>query len=367
MNHIKSIQRKISENNWDFLLITDENNQRYATGFPFTDGFVLVSQENAWLITDSRYYEAALEAVKSQAENDIEVLLYSRSSPKMKHLRNILAGHKCAGKPVLAVEDSRLSHKEYMDLERILNVGLTGSENILETLRASKDERELHSMIAAQRISEQALKETLSIIRPGMTEKEVAAELVYRMLRHGSEGNSFDPIVVTGRNTSKPHGVPGDTVIQAGDLVTMDFGSLKDGYCSDMTRTVAVGYATDEMRNIYSIVLKAQLAGISAARSGITGRIIDAAARQVIQEAGYGEFFGHGFGHTLGLEIHERPVANPSESSLMPEGAVCSAEPGIYLPGKFGVRIEDVMILRKDGAEVITRAPKDELIIVGLQ
>ena len=150
-----------------------------------------------------------------------------------------------------------------------------------------------------------------------------------------------------------------------GDFVTMDFGSLKGGYCSDMTRTVAVCSATDEMKHVYDTVLQAQLAGIAAGRSGIPGKEIDLAARRVIEAAGYGEYFGHGFGHSLGLDIHESPFANPRGEALMAENDVCSAEPGIYIPGKFGVRIEDVMVLRPDGAEVITRAPKSELILVG--
>ena len=246
----------------------------------------------------------------------------------------------------------------------LLNLRLTRAQELLRTLRASKTEEEIQSMIAAQRISEKALEEVLQIIRPGMTEREVMAELVYHMLRNGSEGNSFDPIVVTGANTSMPHGVPGDTVIQAGDFITMDFGSLKNGYCSDMTRTVAVGYATEEMKNVYDIVLKAQLAGIAAARSGVLGKEIDAAARKVITEAGYGPYFGHGFGHSLGLDIHEPPFAGPTGNVPMAENDLCSAEPGIYLPGKFGVRIEDVMIIRSTGAEVITKAPKRELIVL---
>ena len=169
--------------------------------------------------------------------------------------------------------------------------------------------------------------------------------------------------MVSGSNTSLPHGVPGDRVIRRGDFVTMDFGCLKDGYCSDMTRTVAVGEASDEMRNVYDIVLKAQLAGIAVARAGIPGKEIDAAARKVITEAGYGPYFGHGFGHSLGLDIHEAPSANLRGEEPMPVGAVCSAEPGIYLPGRFGVRIEDVMILREGGCEVITKAPKELIIL----
>ena len=268
-----------------------------------------------------------------------------------------------AGMERLAAEDSKLSHREYLAWEKALGLPLLPAGELMARLRAAKTEEEIDAMRAAQAIAEQALEEVLGLIRPGMTEKQVMAELVYRTLRYGSEGNSFDPIVVSGPNTSLPHGVPGERVIQKGDFVTMDFGCLKEGYCSDMTRTIAVGEATEEMRNVYGVVLRAQLAGIAVARAGIPGKEIDAAARKVITEAGYGAYFGHGFGHSLGLDIHEAPSANPRGEEPMPAGAVCSAEPGIYLPGRFGVRIEDVMILRENGCEVITKAPKTLLIV----
>lgn len=358
MNHIEKIRKELIRRDLSAILVTDEKNQRYSCGFPFTDGFVLISREKAWLITDSRYIEAAEKAVGSCAE----VVLYDNHRPKLRCLKQILFEQKI---DQLAAEDQKLCHAEYIGLEKKLGLTFQPAGDFFLSLRASKDEDELHCMIEAQRISEKALEETLLLICPGMTEKQVAAELVYRMLKYGSEGNSFDPIVVTGRNSSLPHGVPGDSIIQPGDFVTMDFGNLKGGYCSDMTRTVAVCSATDEMRSIYATVLKAQLAGIAGARSGIPGKQIDHAARSVIEEAGYGAYFGHGFGHSLGLDIHEAPNANPREERLMPDGAVISAEPGIYLPGKFGVRIEDVMILHPAGSEVITKAPKDSLLIVG--
>ena len=263
----------------------------------------------------------------------------------------------------LGVEEAELSFGRYLALEKRLGLSFRPAQSLFDRLRASKTEEELQSMVKAQRISEAALEETLPLIRPGMTEREVAAELVYRMLRHGSEGNSFDPIVVTGAKTSMPHGVPGDQVIREGDFITMDFGSLKDGYCSDMTRTVAVGSATEEMKNIYEIVLRAQLAGIAAARAGVPGKEIDGAARKVIADAGYGAYFGHGFGHSLGLDIHESPRSGPGAEEPMPVNAVVSAEPGIYLPGRFGVRIEDVLVLKEGGCEVITKAPKDLIIL----
>ena len=356
MNQIARIREELNKRGLDALLITDEKNQRYAAGFPFTDGAVLVGKEKAFLITDSRYIEAA----QQQAEG-AEVRLFDKVHPLTMKLREALGE---IGAERIAAEDQSLSHAAFLGWEKKLGTKLEGVGDLFAVLRAVKTEEEIASMIHAQRISEAALDEVLHIIKPGMTEREVAAELVYRMLRHGSEGNSFDPIVVTGAKTSMPHGVPGDKVIRTGDFVTMDFGCLKDGYCSDMTRTVAVGEATDEMKNVYYTVLKAQLAGIAAARAGVLGKDIDAAARKVITDAGYGEYFGHGFGHCLGLDIHEPPTAGPTGNMPLPAGSLSSAEPGIYLPGRFGVRIEDVMIIREDHAEVITKAPKSELIIL---
>ena len=200
-------------------------------------------------------------------------------------------------------------------------------------------------------------------IRPGVSEKEIAARILYLMLHYGAEDKSFDPIVVSGPNGSLPHGVPSEKLIQAGEFVTMDIGCKFSGYCSDMTRTVAVGHVTDEMRTVYETVLKAQRAGIAAAKGGMTGHDVDAAARNVIEAAGYGPYFGHSFGHSVGVEIHENPNATPSNDQPLPVGTVVSAEPGIYLPGKLGVRIEDVIILTEDGCRDITLAPKELIIL----
>ena len=183
------------------------------------------------------------------------------------------------------------------------------------------------------------------------------------MYKNGGTGLAFDPIVVSGPNTSLPHGVAGERRIQPGDFVTMDFGASYMCYCADMTRTVAVGFATDEMKKVYATVLEAQEAAIAATKAGVTGREIDGIARKVITDAGYGEYFGHGYGHSLGLEIHESPNVNPGNTDPLPAGAVCSAEPGIYLPGKFGVRIEDVTIITENGAIDITASPKNLIIV----
>ncbi len=355
MNNIEKIRKKLGEKDLDAVIIENEKNQRYAAGFPFTDGSVIVAREGAWLITDSRYIEAA----GMQAEG-VEILMYEKQKPLRAFISEIISSSAVKR---LGIEEKSLSYGRYLELKELLPCELVPAQYIFSDLRASKSEEEIGYMKEAQAISEAALDEVLGIIKPGMTEKEIAAELVYRMLRHGSEGNSFDPIVVTGTKTSMPHGVPGDNIVKAGDFLTMDFGCIKHGYCSDMTRTVAVGHASDEMRKIYSIVLEAQLAGIAASAAGVPGCEIDAAARKVISDAGYGAYFGHGYGHSLGLDIHEAPNANPTGTAPMPVGAVVSAEPGIYLPGKFGVRIEDVAVMREGGCEVITKAPKQLIIL----
>ena len=196
-----------------------------------------------------------------------------------------------------------------------------------------------------------------------MTELELQAELIYCLYKNGATGLAFDPIVVSGPNTSLPHGVAGERVIREGDFITMDFGASYMGYCSDMTRTVAVGFATEEMKTVYNTVLKAQLAGLAISKAGVPGADIDEAARSVIRDAGYGDYFGHGYGHSLGLEIHEAPNPNAKNPEPMPMGAVASAEPGIYLPGKFGVRIEDTCVYLEDGVEILTGSPKELIVI----
>lgn len=356
MNNISKIQNALSENGLDAVLITNEKNQLYATGFHFTDGIVIVSREDAWLLTDSRYIEAA----RIEAGSCCKVQMFDREHSMLSLIKAALKSYDAVR---IGAEEQSMSHSAYMYYQQELGCELLPAQEIFTSLRASKSQEELVFMRQAQAISEKALEEVLHIIKPGMTERQVAAELVYHMLKNGSEGNSFDPIVVTGAKSSMPHGVPGDEVIKEGDFVTMDFGSIKGGYCSDMTRTVAIGHATDEMRTVYDTVLKAQLAGIATARAGITGLAIDAAARKVINDAGYGDYFGHGFGHSLGLDIHEPPNANPRGTTIMPVGAVISAEPGIYLPGRFGVRIEDVLVLRENGCEIITKAPKELIIL----
>ncbi len=353
MSHVSQIQQALGSH--EALVMTDAVSIRYASGFHIDDGAAVITRDGAWVITDSRYVEAASAAIR-----DMEVRCTSNGHPLGAMLGELAAQ---LGLRRAAACPSRLSHSQWTWLEQALGVPLDPDGSIVEGLRACKDRDEVDSIIAAQRIAEKALDEVLGLIKPGMTEKQIAAELVYRMYKYGGEGNSFDPIVVTGPKSSMPHGVPGENVVKDGDFITMDFGTLYNGYCSDMTRTVAVGHVTEEMRRVYDTVLQAQLAGIAAAAPGVPGRDVHEAGRKVIADAGYGEYFGHGFGHSLGLEIHENPGARPGNDAPLPEGAVISAEPGIYLPGRFGVRIEDMLWLHDGAAENLTKAPKELIIL----
>ena len=353
MNHLEHIAAHLDE--LDAMLLTGEANCYYAAGF-MGEGIALVTRRGSWYFTDSRYTEAADKAIGDAAV----IREVSREKPFSALINEALAA---SGAEKVGFEDQRMTVAEHAVYSEKLHCTLTPASALMTELRSSKDEEELSCMTAAQRIAEGALAQILKEIRPGMTEKEIAARLNYLMVSAGAEKTSFDTIVASGPNGSMPHAVPGMRKVREGDFITMDFGCVYKGYCSDMTRTVALGRPSDEMRNVYDIVLQAQLAGIAAARAGVTGAAIDGPARKVIQDAGYGAYFGHSFGHSLGIDIHEAPNAAPSNDKPMPDGAVISAEPGIYLPGKFGVRIEDVMILRPDGAQVITKAPKALLVL----
>ena len=338
----------------DGLLLTSRYSRHYGAEFDIAEGAAIVTRAGCRYFTDSRYIESAQRDLKGFEVLDVAGVGY------MKRLNDAIADF---GVTKLGYEENYLTVAELMGYQKYLNAELIPYNAKIYAFRGVKEEWELDRMRKAQAIADKAFSEVLGKIKVGMTELELQAELIYCMYKNGAHGLSFDPIVVSGPNTSLPHGVAGERKIQEGDFITMDFGVLYYGYCSDMTRTVVVGYATDEMRKVYDTVLRAQLAGIAASRAGVPGQDVDAAARKVIEDAGYGEYFGHGYGHSLGLEIHESPNPNARNAEPLPVGAVCSAEPGIYLPGKFGVRIEDVVIYKEDGCENITFSPKNLIIV----
>ncbi len=355
MNRFDKIIGMLDAYGLDALLITSEPNRLYVTGFPSSAGTAVVTKEGCCFLTDSRYIEAAAREITG-----CEVAEPTRANPTLQMVEDFLRRRQVRR---LGFEEDRTTVSEYETLRSKLTCELVPAAALLAEARAVKDPGEVEAMIDAQRITEKALDEVLPFIKAGRTEKEIAARLQYLMLHYGAENMSFDPIVVSGPNGSLPHGVPGERVIQNGEFVTMDFGCIYHGYCSDMTRTVAVGFATEEMQRVYSTVLSAQEAGIRAARAGVTGREVDGAARAVITAAGYGDYFGHSFGHGVGVEIHEAPNASPMNEKPLPAGAVISAEPGIYLPGKLGVRIEDVILLTEEGCKDLTKAPKELIIL----
>ena len=354
MNHFEKIAARLKDRGLDAMLITSAPGEFYAMGF-HGEGAALITPDKTWYYTDSRYIEAARQLISGA-----EVILWTAGNGFREQIAALVKAH---GVVKLGFEEEFMSVSSHTAWTKAVEAQFVPASELLTTLRQVKDAGELAAMREAQRVTDEALLEILNFIKPGLTESEVAARLTYIMARKGAERNSFDPIVACGANGSKPHAVPGPAVIQSGQFVTMDFGCVVHGYCSDMTRTVAVGQPTEEMELVYNTVLCAQLAGIAAAHAGVTGKEVHEAGAKVIADAGYGEYFGHGFGHSLGIEIHENPGFHLRNDKPIPAGALLSAEPGIYLPGKFGVRIEDVIMLTEGGCIDITHSPKQLIIL----
>ncbi len=339
------------QNQADCALITDDINRRYLTGMKSSAGYVLVFPEQSYLLIDFRYIEKARQTVKH-----CEVI--EQKGNLFDQFRVLFEKH---GAKTIALEARSLTLQRCDHIRKHMKQYdfLTDDtlSQALYDLRTVKTSDELKKIEAAQQIAEAALDHLLQTLHAGMTEIDVALSLDFYMRSHGAEDLSFETIALTGAHTSMPHGVPDSREIQKGDFVLMDFGAVVDGYHSDMTRTVCIGEPTTEMKKIYEIVRTAQDTARAAAKSGISGRDLDAAARNVISDAGYGDYFGHSLGHGVGLEIHEFPIASPNREQILKENNVVTIEPGIYLPEKFGVRIEDFVYITKDGCENLTNIP----------
>ena len=354
MNNIEKIKQTLHEQEYDAILLTDPINRLYATGFSSESGVLLITEDKAWFYTDSRYIEAAGAAIKGA-----DILEATIDTPYAEQIKTTLAGY---GITTIGLEDSSLTYSKYLDWEQKLELKAIPLKNHLTGLRMTKSADDLEQIKKAQRIAEKSFEEILPLVSVDITEKELAAELLYRFLKNGADDKSFDTIVVSGPKSSMPHGEPEDIRIGKGFL-TIDFGARLNGWCSDTTRTLCIGEPDEEMIKVYDTVLKAQEAGIKAARAGIGACEVDAAARVVIENAGYGEYFGHGFGHGIGLEVHETPTVAASSKDILPAGAVISAEPGIYLPGHYGVRIEDLLHITETGCDNITNLPKKLIVL----
>lgn len=334
------------------MLITDPYHLRFLSGFRGGEGMLYLSEKQQVLITDSRYTEAAGK------ESDLTVIEENAAHKRTQIL------HECLEQDAVTAvgyedEDLRCSAfaKLKNELTEVTDWMPLGHQ--IEGMRQIKTEEELQYLEKAEAIGDAAFSDILEILRPGLTEKEIAAELEYSMKKHGAGGFSFSTIVASGLHSSMPHAIPTDKQIEAGDFVTMDFGCTYEGYCSDMTRTVVVGKANERQKEIYEIVLRAQRNCLEHLHAGMSGREADGYARQVISDAGYGECFGHGTGHSVGLYIHEEPRISPLDRTILQENMIETVEPGIYIPGFGGVRIEDMVVITKDGHRNLTHSPKE--------
>lgn len=357
MNRIEKLSMALPEGA-DAALITSDVNRRYFTGLGSSAGTLLAFRDAAYFIIDFRYIEVAKATVTGA-----RVMLQEKLT---EQLDTLLKKH---GAQTVAIETDYLT----VGMLEQYRQKLPGYEFLTEStlndailsMRSVKEPQELECIQKAQAITDAAFLDILDFIQPGKTEKEIAAYLEYCMRRRGADGLAFETIAAGGPNSAKPHAVPGDRPLQTGDFFTLDYGASWGGYCSDMTRTVAVGEPTEEMRRVYQTVLDAQCLGIRTAQVGVSCRAVDEAARELIYKAGYEGCFGHSLGHSVGLEIHEMPGFSPSidPQTLCREGMVITVEPGVYLEGRFGVRIEDMVWFAPDGTKDLTNSPKELIIL----
>jgi len=340
MNRIEKLKNRMPAG-WKGALVCSTTNREFMVHFLSSAGTLLIFPDEAVFIIDSRYVEAAKSSVIG-AEVVLQGNLYEQIDEMCK---------KHGVDELLCEEELTLA--EYNSFSKAIPSVHFVADGVLSSLiqqeRAIKEPEEIKMICDAQQITDRSFTEILNYIKPGITEKQVAAELEYYMRKLGADGLAFETIVASGTNGSKPHAVPSDKVISTGEFVTMDYGAKLNGYCSDMTRTVAVGEVGDEQHRIYDTVLEAHLTSMNAAKAGVFGDELDKIARDIIYSAGYEGCFGHSLGHSLGLDIHEKPMASFSRHDLMPAGTVVTIEPGIYVEGKYGVRIENMILITEKG------------------
>ncbi len=353
MDRIENVRSLLSEYHLDGILIIGAPNRRYVTRFTGTAGAALITEKEALFITDFRYKDQAKEQVSGYEIVIQTGTIYEEIAKRVEKL----------GIKKLGFEHS-LSYGDYERLAKLLaSTTLVPTDRLVEKLRIIKDETEIEIMQEAATIADKAFEHILTYIRPGVTEKEVANELEFFMRREGADSASFDIIVASGVRSALPHGVASEKKIENGELVTLDFGAYYKGYCSDITRTVAVGSIEPKLKEIYEIVLEAQKRGVAGIKAGMTGKQADALTRDFIAEKGYGDYFGHSTGHGVGMDIHEEPRLSKTSATILKPGMVVTVEPGIYISGLGGVRIEDEILITADGNRSLTKAPKELIIL----
>jgi Xaa-Pro aminopeptidase len=352
-NRISKARGCLERTGADLLIVSNLSNIRYISGFTGSEALLVLSQTEGWFLTDSRY--------TSQAGSEVCGARVVEFSNRLEALATIL---KDSGTGKVAFEANYTSAAVYQELvRRVPDVEFIPADAELTQLRCVKDSAELETLGKVAEIASRSFLEIVGEIKPGAREKDVAWALEIAMRRAGAEGKSFDFIVASGVRGSLPHGKASDKIIAAGELVTVDFGALYQGYCSDETVTVCLGEPDSPQHEVYETVRVAQELAIDAVRPGISFREVDAKARDYIASKGFGQYFGHGLGHGIGLDVHEPPTASPRGTGIVEEGMVFTVEPGIYIPGWGGVRIEDSVVVERDGCRRITQVPKALIIV----
>lgn len=351
MSRLERLRQQILKEGIDAYVVTRPENGRYMSGFTGGEATLYITLERACLLTDFRYIEQA----KAQAP-DFEII-----KTGLDHFATLAEIGQQARR--VGFEGDFVTFQGYGKLkEAFLQAELLSLPELISHLRSVKDRTEIELIRKAVKIADDAFANVLKTIDIGQTEEEIGLNLEYSMRRAGASGGSFDFIIASGVRSALPHGTASSKKIQPGEFLTMDFGAIYHGYCSDITRTVFLGEPEERHREVYELVLAAQLAGIKEVAPGRKGKEVDAAARKIIAEAGYGDYFGHGLGHSVGLAIHEGPNFNMREERLLEPGMVITVEPGIYIPNWGGVRIEDIVLVTETGCEVLTQAPKEFII-----
>lgn len=348
MKRIETLREYMGKNNISATWVTKPEDIYYYSGFTGSTGSALITEDALYFFADFRYTKQVSQQCVGYTIKEV-----SAKKNTVDYLKELVVG-------TLAYEDQYMSVFEYNALKSAISEErLVPLKNTITVLRAIKDEEEIVNLRQAAAIADKGFLHVLDIVKPGMTEKELALELEFFMRKQGASGLSFTTIVASGIRSSMPHGVASDKVIEKNDMLTLDFGCMYNGYCSDMTRTFVVGTADDRQKELYNIVLETQLKVLDAIKPGARCKEIDALSREIIGGYGYGEFYGHGLGHGVGLEIHELPVLNGTSEFVLEENMVVTDEPGIYLPDFGGVRIEDTVLVTKDGYDLISRSTKE--------
>lgn len=353
MLKLQKLRKILQEQNIDGILITNEYNRRYMTGFTGTAGVAIVSQNDAVFITDFRYTEQATAQIKDYRIVQHEVTLLEEIATKVKAM----------GIKLLGFEKDSVSYGTYELYKNVIQADLVPVSGLIEKIRLIKTAQEINIIKVACEIADHAFTHILDYIKPGKTELDVSNELEFFMRQQGATQSSFDTIVASGLRSALPHGVATNKVIEKGDFVTLDFGALYNGYISDITRTVAVGEPSEKLVEMYNTVLASQLLALEKVGPGLTGIQADAIARDYLTEKGYGEAFGHSLGHGIGLEVHEGPGLSKRSNTVLEPGMAVTIEPGVYVPGVGGVRIEDDILITESGNELLTHSTKELIIL----